>query len=113
MVFQLLARVRDAGRRARPRNATRIPSFTLHYLTSPRLCAPAHSTTTMHSTLTRLQNVFGFFTTVAFFVATFVALTSLLVPQTPTSKLTLRNVQVYAIAQLLRQRTPTNMTALV
>jgi len=34
----------------------------------------------MHSTLVRIQNVFGFFTTVAFFVAGLVALSSLLYP---------------------------------
>ncbi|RPB02352.1 signal peptidase 22 kDa subunit [Choiromyces venosus 120613-1] len=34
----------------------------------------------MHSILTRFQNVFGFLTTVAFFVASLVAITSLLYP---------------------------------
>lgn len=48
----------------------------------------------MHSTLVRAQNVFGFFTTVAFSVATIIALSVFLSPQNPSAKLQMRNVQV-------------------
>ena len=48
----------------------------------------------MHSTLVRLQNVFGFFTTVAFTVASIIALSSFISPQSPTASISLRNVQV-------------------
>lgn len=48
----------------------------------------------MHSALVRLQNVFGFFTTVAFTVAAVIALSSFVSPQTPTADIQLRNVQV-------------------
>ena len=53
-----------------------------------------HSTTNMHSTLVRAQNVFGFFTTVAFCTALLTALSVLLTPQTPSASIELRNVQV-------------------
>ena len=49
----------------------------------------------MHSSLVRIQNVFGYFTTVAFVVAAAIAVSVVLSPQTPTAKLELRNVQVY------------------
>ncbi|MCJ1250685.1 hypothetical protein MMC30_007913 [Trapelia coarctata] len=48
----------------------------------------------MHSSLVRLQNVFGFFTTVAFVVAGLAALSVVVPPQTPSAKLTQRSVQV-------------------
>jgi hypothetical protein len=48
----------------------------------------------MHSALVRLQNVFGFFTTVAFSVAAVIALSSFISPQTPSASINLRNVQV-------------------
>lgn len=51
----------------------------------------------MHNALTRLQNVFGFFTTVASIVAAAIAVLSLVttqIPQLPNSALQLRNVQV-------------------
>ncbi|KAF2826754.1 signal peptidase 22 kDa subunit [Ophiobolus disseminans] len=48
----------------------------------------------MHSALVRLQNVFGFFTTVAFSVAAVIALSSFISPQTPNASIQLRNVQV-------------------
>ena len=48
----------------------------------------------MHSALVRLQNVFGFFTTVAFTVAAVIALSSFVSPQTPSASVQLRNVQV-------------------
>lgn len=54
----------------------------------------------MHSALTRLQNVFGFFTTVATFVALAIAVTSLVTTPTPQLKegaLALKNVQVYVL----------------
>ncbi|KAI4190664.1 MAG: hypothetical protein LQ346_004877 [Caloplaca aetnensis] len=48
----------------------------------------------MHSALVRVQNVFGFFTTVAFCTAIVVALSVTVIPQTPSASLELRNVQV-------------------
>ena len=53
----------------------------------------------MHSTLVRLQNVFGFFTTVAFVVAGFavasvIALSSFISPQNPSASISLQNVQL-------------------
>ncbi|OCK82119.1 signal peptidase 22 kDa subunit [Lepidopterella palustris CBS 459.81] len=48
----------------------------------------------MHSTLVRVQNVFGFFTTVAFSVAAIVALSVIISPQEPSASVRLRNVQV-------------------
>ncbi|CAF9922585.1 hypothetical protein IMSHALPRED_005709 [Imshaugia aleurites] len=48
----------------------------------------------MHSTLVRAQNVFGFFTTVAFCTAILTALSVLLTAQEPSAKIELRNVQV-------------------
>ena len=51
----------------------------------------------MHSALVRAQNVFGYFTTVASIVAAVIAVSILIVPQTPQANLKLRNVQVYGI----------------
>ncbi|KAL9114801.1 MAG: hypothetical protein Q9187_007416 [Circinaria calcarea] len=48
----------------------------------------------MHSTLVRAQNVFGFFTSVAFTVAALVALSVVISPQAPVASIDLRNVQV-------------------
>ncbi|KAF2146482.1 uncharacterized protein K452DRAFT_241275 [Aplosporella prunicola CBS 121167] len=48
----------------------------------------------MHSTLVRAQNVFGFFTTVAAFVAGLIALSVFIAPQTPSASIKLQNVQV-------------------
>lgn len=48
----------------------------------------------MHSALVRLQNVFGFFTTVAFTVAAVIAMSSFVSPQAPSASIQLRNVQV-------------------
>ncbi|KAI9841256.1 MAG: hypothetical protein M1838_003655 [Thelocarpon superellum] len=48
----------------------------------------------MHSTLVRVQNVFGLFTSIAFFVALLTALTSLAAPQAPKADLTVRSLQV-------------------
>jgi hypothetical protein len=59
----------------------------------------------MHSTLVRGQNVFGFFTTVAFSVGLLIALSTLLFPQTPSADITVRNVQVYVLS-------PANVTQL-
>jgi hypothetical protein len=61
-------------------------------LSHTELCA--HLLPNMHSTLVRLQNVFGFFTTVAFTVATVIALSSFITPQNPSASIQLRNVQV-------------------
>lgn len=49
----------------------------------------------MHSTLVRAQNVFGYFTTVAAFVAGLIALSVFIAPQTPSASIKLQNVQVY------------------
>ncbi|GIZ47546.1 hypothetical protein CKM354_001063400 [Cercospora kikuchii] len=48
----------------------------------------------MHSSLVRIQNVFGFFTSVAFAVAAAIAVSVLLSPQDPSASLELRNVRV-------------------
>lgn len=48
----------------------------------------------MHSTLVRVQNVFGFFTSVAFAVAAAIAVSVLLSPQNPSASLELKNVRV-------------------
>jgi signal peptidase complex subunit 3 len=48
----------------------------------------------MHSTLVRVQSVFGFFTSAAFAVAAAIAVSVLLIPQTPSASLELKNVQV-------------------
>lgn len=48
----------------------------------------------MHNSLTRLQNVFGFFTTVAFFVAALIALSDLASPREPSASIKATNVQV-------------------
>jgi len=48
----------------------------------------------MHSSLVRVQNVFGYFTSVAFAVAAAIAVSVLLSPQTPSASLELKNVQV-------------------
>lgn len=53
-----------------------------------------HWVAVMHSVLTRAQNVFGFFTSVAFFVAGLIAVSVVLSPQAPTGSIQLRNVQV-------------------
>ena len=52
------------------------------------------NSTNMHSSLVRLQNVFGFFTTVAFTVAGLVAISVVLNSQSPSAEIKLRNVQV-------------------
>jgi hypothetical protein len=50
----------------------------------------------MYSSVVRLQNVFGFFTTVAFAVAAIIAASDLLSPRTPSvGVLKTTNVQVY------------------
>ncbi|KAF2421051.1 signal peptidase 22 kDa subunit [Tothia fuscella] len=48
----------------------------------------------MHSALNRVQNVFGYFTTVASVVAAVIALSSFTQPQAPSASLKLRNIQV-------------------
>ncbi|KAF2403260.1 signal peptidase 22 kDa subunit [Trichodelitschia bisporula] len=48
----------------------------------------------MHSATVRIQNVFGFFTTVATVVAVIIALSAFTSPQAPSASLKLRNVQV-------------------
>lgn len=48
----------------------------------------------MHSSLVRIQNVFGFFTTVTFCVAAVIALSVVTFPQAPSAKLAMKNVQV-------------------
>ena len=48
----------------------------------------------MFNSVTRLQNVFGFFTTVVFSVAALIAATDLLSARTPTATLVVNDVQV-------------------
>jgi signal peptidase complex subunit 3 len=50
----------------------------------------------MHSALVRAQNVFGFFTTVAFAVAALIAASDLIATRTPSAVVTVDKVQVYA-----------------
>jgi hypothetical protein len=50
----------------------------------------------MHSTLVRAQNVFGFFTTVAFAVAALIAASDIFAPRTPSAVVSVDKVQVYA-----------------
>ena len=65
--------------------AYQFPLYFVYYL---------HALATMHSTLVRAQNVFGFFTTVAFCTAILTALSVLFIAQEPSAKIELRNVQV-------------------
>ncbi|KAI3396118.1 hypothetical protein diail_449 [Diaporthe ilicicola] len=48
----------------------------------------------MYTSLVRVQNVFGFFTTVAFVVAAFIAATDFLAPRTPSGTIRPTNTQV-------------------
>ncbi|KJZ80435.1 hypothetical protein HIM_00285 [Hirsutella minnesotensis 3608] len=48
----------------------------------------------MHSSFTRIQNVFGFFTTVACVFAAFIAATDLFAARTPSGTITPQNIQV-------------------
>ncbi|RYP12775.1 hypothetical protein DL765_007153 [Monosporascus sp. GIB2] len=48
----------------------------------------------MYNSLTRVQNVFGFFTTVAFVVAAIIAASDFLAPRTPSAVIKPTNVQV-------------------
>ncbi|KAH9910077.1 signal peptidase 22 kDa subunit [Xylariomycetidae sp. FL2044] len=48
----------------------------------------------MYNSLTRVQNVFGFFTTVAFVVAAIIAASDLTAPRTPSAEIKTTNVQV-------------------
>jgi len=48
----------------------------------------------MHSTVVRAQNVFGFFTTVAFVVGALIACSDLLAPRTPSATVSMKDVQV-------------------
>ncbi len=52
----------------------------------------------MHSTLVRAQNVFGFFTTVAFAVAALIAFTDIITPRTPKASLSMSKVEVYNLS---------------
>lgn len=55
----------------------------------------------MHSTFTRLQNVFGFFTTVACVLAAFIAATDFSATRNPSGILKTNQLQVYAQPLLL------------
>ncbi|KAK6065714.1 signal peptidase subunit family protein [Seiridium cupressi] len=48
----------------------------------------------MYNSLTRIQNVFGFFTTVAFVVAAIIAASDFTAPRTPSATIKTTNVQV-------------------
>jgi hypothetical protein len=54
----------------------------------------------MYNSLTRIQNVFGFFTTVAFVVAAFIAASDFTSPRTPSATVKATNVQVYVFGLL-------------
>lgn len=49
----------------------------------------------MHSTLVRLQNVFGFFTTVTFAVGALIAASDLFHARTPSGSIEVKDLQVY------------------
>ncbi|KAL8702007.1 MAG: hypothetical protein Q9201_004614 [Fulgogasparrea decipioides] len=66
----------------------------------------------MHSALVRIQNVFGFFTTVAFCTAIVIALSVTVTPQTPSASIELRNVQVQVIWSATRSGSADNLTSL-
>lgn len=51
----------------------------------------------MHTSITRAQNVFGFFTTVCFVVAALIACSDLLAPRTPSASVIVKDVQVFVI----------------
>lgn len=55
----------------------------------------------MHSSFTRIQNVFGFFTTVACVFGAFIAATDFFSSRTPSGVLIPQNIQVYAPTPLL------------
>lgn len=57
----------------------------------------------MHTTLVRGQNVFGFFTTVAFFVAALIALSDFAHPRTPEASIVVKDIQVYVCRALQSQ----------
>ncbi|PQE28562.1 signal peptidase subunit protein [Rutstroemia sp. NJR-2017a WRK4] len=48
----------------------------------------------MHSSLVRLQNVFGFFTSVMFVVAALIACTDVIAPRTPAAEVVVKDIQV-------------------
>jgi signal peptidase complex subunit 3 len=48
----------------------------------------------MHSSLVRIQNVFGFFTTVAFAVAALIAASDIITSRTPKASLNVNSLQV-------------------
>jgi len=54
----------------------------------------AASIANMYNSLTRIQNVFGFFTTVAFVVAAFIAASDFTYDRTPSAHVKTTNVQV-------------------
>lgn len=49
----------------------------------------------MHASYSRVQNVFGFFTTVTFFVAILTALSVVLYPSTPSASVNIKKVKVF------------------
>jgi signal peptidase complex subunit 3 len=54
----------------------------------------------MHSSLVRAQNVFGFFTTMAFVVAAAIAVSDIFSPRETFANVKLRDVEVYVILTL-------------
>ncbi|KAI1041008.1 hypothetical protein LB505_010274 [Fusarium chuoi] len=63
----------------------------------------------MYNSLTRIQNTFGFFTTVAFVVAAFIAASDLLAPRAPDAGIFQKtNAQVadHTTTALRRRNTP-------
>lgn len=51
----------------------------------------------MYSSLVRVQNVFGFFTTVAFFITALVTLSSVFFPADPTATIDVRRFRVCGV----------------
>jgi hypothetical protein len=55
----------------------------LYNTSRAKAATAANQKLTMYNSLTRIQNTFGFFTTVAFVVAAFIAVSDLLAPRAP------------------------------
>ena len=60
----------------------------------------------MYNSLARLQNVFGFFTTVAFTLGVLIAATDLFAARTPTGVIKPTNTQVFAASQIPSETFP-------
>lgn len=86
-------RIREQGLGSCCSSATASPvGTTIHRLAPPRQAVPAPPT--MHSSFTRVQNVFGFFTTVACVLGVFIAATDLFAARAPAGTITPQSIQV-------------------